>query len=456
MQSLSTSVISLHSYVESPRKTTTKKTDTKPSFIYFLALFYTFLSMGFGTGLIGPTLLKFSEQTKSSLDRVVYILFTRSFGFLVGTLIGGALIDRFSSFSRTFLSFSVFIMCTTTLVIPFMYHIIPMIIIHFMWAFTAGVIDNLAQILTIRHYEQSNVNPYLQALHCAFGIGAFLSPLIIAPFLRKSSPPDQWHYAYWLIGCFQIPNFIWILFYAVRDEFVSKKIEEVNLENKEFVPEEKQNDKEIASDDKPKSPDDSFSRNILILSLMTIFVFLYVGTESSFGAYTHTYAILYLNFEKDIAAYLNAAFWASFSFGRLCGIPLSLKFSPLQMIFADLIGCISSLAAIFIFNKSSLILWIGSIFFGISVASVYASTIAYTEKHMPITGKTDVNFNSWEAQQVKRVIPLLIGYSINSKRIGPIGLIFISLVVVILASLLFGCMVLYVRYRSKSSKQVDE
>ncbi|CAF4575088.1 unnamed protein product, partial [Rotaria socialis] len=57
-----------------------------------------------GSGLIGPTLLKFGEQINSPLDRVVYILFTRSFGFLVGTLAGGFLIDAFPLLGRTFLA----------------------------------------------------------------------------------------------------------------------------------------------------------------------------------------------------------------------------------------------------------------------------------------------------------------------------------------------------------------
>jgi FHS family Na+ dependent glucose MFS transporter 1 len=472
MQALSTSVVSLHSYVESHNnEKKTKSSDTKPSIIYFLALFYAFLSMGLGSGLIGPTLLKFGEQTKSSLDRVVYILFTRSFGFLGGTLIGGASIDRFPSFGNSILAFSIFIMCTTTLVIPLIYHLIPMIIVHFMWSLTAGIVDNLSQILTMRHYEQSNVNPYLQALHGAFGVGALFSPLIIAPFLQKSSPIDQWHYAYWLIGSLHIPNFIWILIYAIRDEFYSKNIQEINLENKEFIsegiiaPDEQQKVSEnvpsssenIASDEQPQvSVTVSLSsENIFILGLITIFLLLYVGSESAFGSYLHTYASLHLDFEKDIAAYLNSIFWASFAFGRLCGIPLSIKFTPLEMIISDLIGSIGSLTLLLLLNKSSVVLWIGSILFGLSVASVYPSAIAYTEKYVSITGKR-MSVLVVGGAAGDAVIPLLIGYSINPKWIGPIGFIMILLIVVMLASLSFVFIILYVKHQSKKDKHSDK
>src|ERR1700722_7453247 len=109
MHSLSTSMVSLHSHAESlnNENKTSKISDTKPSIIYFLALFYSFFSMELDSALLGPTLLKFGEQTKSPLDQTVYILFARSFGVLAGTLIGGALVDHFASFGRTILAFAV-------------------------------------------------------------------------------------------------------------------------------------------------------------------------------------------------------------------------------------------------------------------------------------------------------------------------------------------------------------
>ena len=274
MHTLSTSIVSLHSHIDlhANEEKFQKKSNRKPSILYFLAIFYSFLSMGLGSGLIGPTLLKFVEQTKSSLDQVIYILFTRAFGFLAGTLTGGILIDLFPLFGRTFLTLTMFLMCTTTLIIPFINHLILMIIVHLLWSLTAGLVDNLAQILTIRHYEQMNVNPYLHALHGAFGIGAFLSPIIIAPFLKNSSPNDQWHYAYWLIGFLHIPSFIWMLIYAIHDEFCLEKITEVNLENKEFVFEDKQIDIIIVPNEQRKTSKKLSSENILVLSLIIIFI----------------------------------------------------------------------------------------------------------------------------------------------------------------------------------------
>jgi MFS family permease len=131
-----------------------------------------------------------------------------------------------------------------------------------------------------------------------------------------------------------------------------------------------------------------------------------------------------------------------------------MKFSPLQMIIADLIGCIGSLTLILVFNKSVLILWIGSVLYGLSVASIYASAIAYTEKHISITGKR-MSVLVVGGAAGDAIVPLLIGYSIDSKWLGTIGFIIISLVVVILASLLFGFIIFFVKCQSKKDKHSD-
>ncbi|CAF0956208.1 unnamed protein product [Adineta steineri] len=411
--------------------------------------------MGLGGALIGPTLLKFGEQINLPFDRIVYILSVRSFGFFSGTIIGGYIIDAFPKFGGTFLTFALFIMCITTLIIPLMYYLVPMMIVHLMWSIAAGIVDNLAQILTMRHYKNFNVNPYLQALHGAFGIGALLSPLIIAPFLRKSSSIDQWHYAYWLIGCLHIPNILGILIFAIRDECCSKQVEEINLETKEFVEEKKQKEAIIESDPEVKINEGVCSGNVIFLGLMSIFLLLYVGNETAYGSYLHTYASLHLKFPKDIAAYLNSIFWTSFTFSRLCGIPLSIKFSAVQMITFDLIGCMISLTLIFIFNKISWVLWAGSIFYGLSVGTLYASAIAFTEKYIPVTGKR-MSILAIGGSAGDAIIPLLIGYSINSKFIGPIGFISILCIGTILASLFFGFIFLYVRHMSKEDMCDDK
>ncbi|CAF2088462.1 unnamed protein product, partial [Rotaria magnacalcarata] len=128
---------------------------SKPSLLYFFSLLYSFLCMG----LIQRTILKLSEQTNSTLDQLGYVFVTRPFSFLGGTIYAGIIVDHFVLFSRTFLTLKILIV--------------------------SGIVNNLARILTLCHYGQHKVGSYMQAIHGAFGVGAFLSSLIVAPFFNK-------------------------------------------------------------------------------------------------------------------------------------------------------------------------------------------------------------------------------------------------------------------------------
>jgi fucose permease len=54
---------------------------------------------------------------------------------------------------------------------------------------------------------------------------------------------------------------------------------------------------------------------------------------------------------------------------------------------ADLIGGVASMAAILIWPHSYPVLWLGSIGIGLSIASLYPTTIAFAGSRMAITGR---------------------------------------------------------------------
>ncbi|CAM4843019.1 unnamed protein product [Rotaria magnacalcarata] len=134
---------------------------SKPSIIHFLSFFYAFSLRG------------------------TRIFFTRSCGFCIGTTLAGPLIDRFHDFGNTFLATAIFIMSAATFFIPFCYQLISLLPLQLVWGLAAGIVENLSQVLTIRYYSYNNVGSYLQALHSAFGIGAVVSPLIVAKLLSE-------------------------------------------------------------------------------------------------------------------------------------------------------------------------------------------------------------------------------------------------------------------------------
>ncbi|CAF5199467.1 unnamed protein product [Rotaria magnacalcarata] len=113
------------------------------------------------------------------------------------------------------------------------------------------------------------------------------------------------------------------------------------------------------------------------------------------------------------------------------------------------------MSLLLILNKSSLAIWIGSVLFGLSVGSIYPSAIAFTEKQISLTGKR-MSILSVGGSAGDAVIPLLIGYMINPKLLGPIGFIIILLIVIISASLIYGSTLLYVNFQLKKMKNTKK
>ena len=53
-----------------------------------------FIALGMTTASLGPTLLGLATQTGSALNEVSILFTARSFGYLIGSFIGGRLYDR--------------------------------------------------------------------------------------------------------------------------------------------------------------------------------------------------------------------------------------------------------------------------------------------------------------------------------------------------------------------------
>lgn len=427
---------------------------TNPSILYLLCLFYAFLCMGFGTGITTSTFLRISEQTNSTVDQLAWIFFARSCGFFSGTTFAGLLFDRFPSSANTFLAIAVFIMSATTLVIPLIHQMILLLPAQLTWGLAAGFVDNLTQVSTIKFYSSRNVGPYLQALHSAFGIGAFVSPLIVAQFLSSRNDPHEWHYAYFIVFLMHLPDFIWLSYYSISRSWCGKQRlksnEIIELEIEEFLNTNSSAIHHISAHEKVKP----VQRQSLFLWLLAPFFFCYVGGQYGFISYLNTYATLHFHFPKETAAYLNSVFWASFVVGRLSGIVCSLKVSPQKMIFGNLLGCLASLVLLLVCNKLPSILWIGSILFALFVASIYSSAVAYAEQYIKITGKRMSMLTVCGALG-DATIPLWVGMSINSTLFGYPNFIIMTMSFFILASIVFAVNVLCIA-RSPAPKGADD
>jgi FHS family Na+ dependent glucose MFS transporter 1 len=110
---------------------------------------------------------------------------------------------------------------------------------------------------------------------------------------------------------------------------------------------------------------------------------------------------------------------------------------PLTILSIDFAGCLVSLGLILFFSQSATLLWIGTILFGISQASIFPTFLTLAEERMHITG-TITGWFLVGAGLGGMILPWLIGQAFV--RIGAgamIGIILVNVALNVLMLFVF-------------------
>jgi MFS transporter, FHS family, Na+ dependent glucose transporter 1 len=319
-------------------------------YISTTAYYLAFILLGLTIAAEGPTLLKLAEHTSSALDQISQIFLFSSFGYLLGSYLGGRIYDRVPG--HRFMAGILIFLGIMIALVPLATSRWMLFTIVLLLGLAKGALDVGCNTLLLWVHNET-VGPFMNGLHAFFGIGAFIAPLIVAQVIAATG---DIYWVYWFFALVTLPLAAWIW---TLPSPASRKVP-MHHENVPF----------------PLLP---------VITMVLCFV-LYVGGEAGYGAWIYTYAFK-LNFGTEVtAAYLTSAFWGSFTVGRLLGIWVSTRLRPLTILSLDLAGCLLSLALILLFQSSSTMLWMGTILFGLSQASIFPTFLTLAEERMHITG----------------------------------------------------------------------
>jgi fucose permease len=246
----------------------------------------------------------------------------------------------------------------------------------------------------------------MNTMHLGFGVGAVLSPLLVDRFAVATGDAAT---AYWLFAALMIPVAVWIY--------------------------------RTPSPRQPAQPGTRATTGVVrrhrwFIAVTAVFFFLHVGAELSFGGWIFSYAEE-AGQPETTARLLNSFFWGGLVAGRLLAIPLSKRLQPARMLQLDLAGAIVSVALIGLFPDSSPALWIGTIGFGASVASIFASSINYAEQRMAITSHVTAVFLVGGSAG-SMTLPWVVGQFFDSR--GPESMTWVVGGAIIAATALFAIM----------------
>lgn len=316
-----------------------------------IGYFGVMIAIGFYIACLGPTLPNLASNTGSSLEQISILFSARAFGYLLGSLTIGQLYDRVAG--HRMLALIMILAGGMMALVPVLSTLWILALVLLVLGIGEGGVDVGSNTLLVWVHGKK-VGPFMNALHFFFGLGAFLSPVIIAQTLLLSGDIKL---GYWLLAIYALPVAAWFLRTPAPAGAQSKP---------------DQNNPVL---------------NVGLLVWIAVFFFLYVSAEASFGGWIFTYATAAGLGDANSAAYLTSVFWAAFTAGRLLGIPLATRLKPSSMILSDLFGCLVGMSILIIWSESVPALWIGSVLVGISMASLFPTMLVLAERRMQLTGR---------------------------------------------------------------------
>jgi FHS family Na+ dependent glucose MFS transporter 1 len=307
--------------------------------------------IGLVSASLGPTLPGLADNTRSQLAAISVLFTVRSVGYLLGSFAGGRSYDRLLGHP---------VIAGALLLIAVMMALAPTLLL--LWSLAAafvvvgiaeGAVDVGGNTLLV-WVHGDRVGPFMNGLHFFFGLGAFLSPLIVAYAMQASGDVAL---AYWALALLIVPVAVSVL--------------------------------RLPSPARPALASSATSsiRRPALAAAVAVFFALYVGAEVSFGGWIYSYVVALGLTSATSAAYLTSAFWGAFTLGRLLAIPIAVRIRPRTILLAALSGCLASMSVILLWPDSLLAVWIGTIGAGLSMAPIFPTMLSLAGRRMTITGQ---------------------------------------------------------------------
>ncbi len=364
--------------------------------------YFLFVVLGLDTAIGGPTLPSLAAQTGSPIGRMGLIFLIGSIGYTLGTMTGGRILDRVRG--HPLMGIAQLAAAGLIFTIPFIPWFWLLLAVLLCKGFAEGIVNTGANALLVWTHGEK-VGPFMNGLHFFFGLGAFLSPFLVAQVVDI---PGGYRWAYWVLaGIALVAGLIMVTMKGnPRHTQVQAAAAESNA--KQSVP------------------------YGLVIAAM-LFLFFYVGSEITFGGWIYTYAVTLKLASVAGAAYLTSAFWLAFTIGRLLSIPAATRFTPKQVIPTALVSCLVILALGIAFSSSSTVLWLMAFGLGFCMAPIWPTGFTLAGQSIHLTGRlTGIILlgDSFGGM----VLPSAVGQVIESS--GPramVYLIFGSLVFTLLA-----------------------
>lgn len=369
------------------------------AFAYYAAL----VMLGLTVAAFGPTLPGLAAQTSSTFEQISIIFTVNSLGYAIGSLLGGVLYGRLPG--QVVICGALLIMSVMIALIPIAPSLLLLIITLIVLGVGMGTLDVGGNTLIVWMFGDK-VGPYMNALHFSFGLGAFLSPIIVDRVI-VSTGGIKW--VYWFLALLIIPVVVWLSRLPSPTD----------------------------SGEQEKQARESSVAGGLSLALILMaagLLLLHVGGELGFAGFIFSYGDS-VGLTETSSRLLNSSFWGALALGRLVSIPLAMRLLPKMMLFLAYIGAILSILIVMLAPGAEIALWVGTFGFGFSMGPVYASVINFAERRVAMTS-TVTSILLVGGSVGSMIIPWLVGQVFASN--GPNAMMLLVGATVVASIVLLG------------------
>jgi MFS transporter, FHS family, Na+ dependent glucose transporter 1 len=319
----------------------------------FLTYALCLISVGVGISLLGPLLPFLANKVNVSIGQMGFAFTAQNLGYMLGSVGGSWLYDRFKS--HTLMVLSIALMVVMGLIVPLMGTFYTLLLVLFWLGLGLGMLDVGANVSLVWIF-QSRVGPFMNALHFAFGAGAILTPLILSTVMGWTGGSLTW--AIWVLVALFLPGLIMLLVHPSPQHI------------------EKNQDQREAKT----------NANGLI-ALLIVLIFFAVGVQIGFGGWIFTYVSELGITDVATASLITSIFWGSLTLGRLIAIPVSKKVSLASMLLFNLSLLVVVLGLILIWPLRLWMMWAGSAGMGLATSLLFPTTLSFAESKLNMTGR---------------------------------------------------------------------
>ena len=368
--------------------------------LLLIVIYLVFISLGLPDSLLGVSwpVVHTDFNLPESFASVYSIIISVCTGGV--SFVSGVLIRKFGTGKVTL--FSIILTALGLLGISFAPNVVVMLIFAIIMGYGAGAIDTGLNNFVSLHYKAQHMN----WLHCFWGIGVTVSPMIMSQFLTGET--GAWRGGYRVVAAMQVIFALLVLFTLPK----WKKLEApVSAESEE------KGDKTLIDILKTKG---------IITSILSLG--LYCSMEFLLGTWGATFVVNTLGLAPDTAAMWVSLYYGGIMLGRVIAGFVSMKYSDKSLIRAGIVVSFAGMVVLLL--PLGTVSLVGLLLIGIGFGPIFPSTLHAVPERFGKRYSADITgYHMGGAYAIGFGIQLIYGFvaSATTFKITPFVLIILCI-----------------------------